>query len=474
MFQVKADKKSVIFLLIIGIAIIVWNFFQQPSELTNEGWHTFIIFLTTIIGLILNPFPMGVLTLLGLTACILTKSLSLNQALSGFGQSIVWLVVCAFFIARTVINTGLGTRIAYHFISKFGKSPIGVAYSLIFTEFCISPMIPSATSRGGGIIYPIAKAAIDGYCTDVSDSVQKKIGSFFTMICLHSNIITSTMFLTAMAGNPVAQKLAADCGVEITWLNWAYAAVIPGLIALIALPFIISFFCKIPTGLNNEAIVKHAKNGLIKLGRMSLNEIITACTFCGLITLWVLEKQVGINATTTAMLGVCLLLLTKVLKWSDVISEKAAWDIFIWFAILVTIANALSEQNVTLWAGNLIANSLTDYTPIMTAAIICIGLFFGHYMFASVTVYFTAMYGIFLKTFLDLQLPMLPSAFALMIAIMISSGFTHYGISSAPVFFSGGYLSVKEWWKKSFWITIGVAIVWLLMCFIWWNILGWL
>jgi DASS family divalent anion:Na+ symporter len=110
----------------------------------------------------------------------------------------------------------------------------------------------------------------------------------------------------------------------------------------------------------------------------------------------------------------------------------------------------------------------------MTAIIVCVGLFFGHYLFASVTVYFTAMYGIFLKTFLSIGLPALPSAYALMIVIMISSGFTHYGISSAPVFFSGGYLTVKEWWSKSFCITIGTSIIWLIMCVAWWSIIGWL
>jgi DASS family divalent anion:Na+ symporter len=467
------NSKNISVLTILFVSVLLWNC-QHPSELTINAWHTFVIFISTIVGLILNPFPMGVMTLLALVSCIVTSAIPMKTALSGFSESVVWLVVFAFFIARTVINTGLGTRIAYLFISRFGKSPIGVAYSMIFTEFLISPMIPSATSRGGGIIYPIAKATIEGYNSQLSHINQRSIGGFFTMICLHSNIITSTMFLTAMAGNPVAQKLAIDCGVDITWFNWAYAAVVPGLVSLILLPFIIQIFCPIPKSLDNQIIVEKAKEGLIALGKMTRNEIITACTFVFLIMLWIFEKQVGISATTTAMLGVCILLLSGVLTWPDITSEKSAWDIFIWFAILMMIANSLSEQKVTLWAGNLISSSLNGYTPTMTAVIVCVGLFFGHYLFASVTVYFTAMYGIFLKTFLSIGLPALPSAYALMIVIMISSGFTHYGISSAPVFFSGGYLTVKEWWSKSFCITIGTSIIWMIMCVAWWSVIGWL
>ncbi len=467
------SNKNISILIILFVFISLWNF-QHPPELSLNAWHTFIIFIVTIIGLITNPFPMGVITLLALVTCILTSAMPLKVALSGFSEGIVWLVVCAFFIARTVISTGLGTRIAYFFISKFGTSPIGVAYSIIFTECLISPMIPSAASRGGGIIYPIAKAIIEGYNSQLSHMKQKSIGSFFTMICLHSNIITSTMFLTAMAGNPVAQKLAISCGVDITWFNWAYAAFIPGLVSLILLPFIIKIFCPIPKGLDNQVIIERAKEGLVALGKMTKNEIITAFIFILLIFLWVFEKQTGISSTATAMLGVCILLLSGVLKWQDVTHEKAAWDIFIWFAILVTIANSLNEQKVTLWAGSIISGSLNGYSPLMTGVIVCLGLFFGHYMFASVTVYLTAMYGIFLKTFLEIGLPPLPSAYTLVLVIMLSSGFTHYGISSAPVYFSGGYLTVKEWWQKSFCITIGVGAVWFIMCILWWNAIGWL
>lgn len=473
MSKQKISTKNVSILLILLVFTLLWNC-SQPAELTNGAWQTFVIFITTIAALILNPFPMGITTLVALTTCIITSTMPLEKALRGFSDSVVWLVVFAFFIARSVISTGLGTRIAYFFISKFGKSPIGVAYSIIFTEFLVSPMIPSATSRGGGIIYPIAKATIAGYHLRLSGKDQKSIGRFFTMLCLHSNIITSTMFLTAMAGNPIAQKLAISCGVDVTWFNWAYAAVVPGLISLISLPFVIKILCPIPKQIDNKIIIEKAKEGLIALGRMTKNEIITACTFVVLIILWILEKKIGISSTTTAMLGVCVLLFSGVLTWHEVTHEKAAWDIFVWFAILVTIANSLSEQNVTTWAGKLISNSLNGHLPLMAAVMVCLGLFFGHYLFASVTVYFTAMYKIFLQHFLAIGLPHLPSAYSLIFVIMLSSGFTHYGIASAPVYYSGGYLTVKEWWKKSFGITLGVVTVWFVTCYLWWKAIGWL
>jgi DASS family divalent anion:Na+ symporter len=461
--MLKSQNSLIVFLFFLGA--LIWHS-EIPAGLTAIAWHTFTIFILTIAALIVNPLPMGVITLLSLTIAIATKVIPLKEALGGFSEPVVWLVVFAFFIAKTVVKTGLGTRIAYLLISRFGQSPLGVAYSLIMTEMILAPMIPSATSRGGGIIYPIAKASIENYG-------KASVGRFFTMICLHSNIITSAMFLTAMAGNPVAQKLAANYSVDLTWFNWAYAAFIPGLISLILLPHLVKYFCPLPKDLDNNLIISKAKDGLNELGKMTRQEAITALTFVGLIILWVFEKEIGISATTTAMLGVCLLLVTKVLNWNDALHEKAAWDIFIWFSILVTIANCLTKEGVTAWGGLLVSNLLNNQSVLVATSLISLGLFFGHYIFASITVYFTALFGIFLQTFLALGLNPLFAAYSLILVICLSSGFTHYGISSAPVFFSGGYFSVKEWWKKSFGITIGVGLIWLLACLIWWKIIGW-
>jgi DASS family divalent anion:Na+ symporter len=47
------------------------------------------------------------------------------------------------------------------------------------------------------------------------------------------------MFLTAMAANPLAAKLAADLGITITWTGWAVAALVPGLASLIVVPYLL-------------------------------------------------------------------------------------------------------------------------------------------------------------------------------------------------------------------------------------------
>jgi divalent anion:Na+ symporter, DASS family len=47
------------------------------------------------------------------------------------------------------------------------------------------------------------------------------------------------MFLTAMAANPLAAKLAGQMGINVSWGQWAIAAIVPGIASLVLIPFVL-------------------------------------------------------------------------------------------------------------------------------------------------------------------------------------------------------------------------------------------
>ena len=102
------------------LAILIW-FVPPPAGVEPRGWHLLAIFVATIVGIILKPLPMGAIAMMGIAATALSGTLTINQALSGFGNSTIWLIVVAFFISRGFIKTGLGSRIAYLFMAALGK-----------------------------------------------------------------------------------------------------------------------------------------------------------------------------------------------------------------------------------------------------------------------------------------------------------------------------------------------------------------
>ena len=188
----------------------------------------FAIFVATIAGIITAPLPMSAVAIIGATVASLLGVIPFNDVVKSTGTDLVWLVLLAFFISRGVIKTGLGRRVALLFMRLLGKRTIGLGYGLAITELIISPAMPSITARAGGVMLPITRAISEVLGSRPDDESRTKVGSYLILCAFHANIITAGMFVTAMAGNPLAVKLAADQGVNISWMDWAIAAFVPG------------------------------------------------------------------------------------------------------------------------------------------------------------------------------------------------------------------------------------------------------
>ena len=91
------------------------------------GLHLFAIFVTTIVGIILKPLPMGAVAMIAMGVTAVSGTLSIADSLSGFSDVVIWLIVLAFFISRGFVKTGLGARIAYNFMALLGRQ-IGRAH----------------------------------------------------------------------------------------------------------------------------------------------------------------------------------------------------------------------------------------------------------------------------------------------------------------------------------------------------------
>lgn len=459
-----------IFLLVGGM---LW-YISPPIGMDNRAWHLLIIFAITTIGIIFLPAPLGVVAILSATISVSTKTLNLSQILYGFSAGSVWLVVMVFLIAAVLVKSGLGKRIAYFFIIKFGHNTIGLSYSLIITEFLISPFIPSITARGGGIIFPIAKSFLSIYENDSHQNKDNinKMASFIIQTCFHCNVITGALFLTSMAANPIAASLAGEMGISITWMDWAKGTIIIGMINLLLLPLVISFLIGPPKNLNNN-LVKNAKAELMKMGSLSFNEIVICIVFSIMILLWILGDFLNIDSTSTSFIGVSMLLILGSLTWDEALSEKSAWGTLIWLGILVSLSHALSDLGVIEWMDKEIQSIIGNNTGIMVIIAVLVVYFYMHYFFASSTVHITVLYSSFLIILLKIGMPSLVAALLLAVLANLSGGLTHYGSATAPIYFGSGVMSVKKWWKMGIVISIFNLLIWGILAPMWWKFLGW-
>lgn len=202
-------------LIVIAVCAIIW-FIPPQGGITPTAWHLLAIFIATILGFILQPLPIGGVAFIAITFSILSGTLKLGEALSGFSNSTIRLIVCAFLFAKGVIQSGLGRRIAFLLIRSFGTSSLKLAYTLATTELILAPATPSNTARGGGIMFPIVKSLSLAFNSEPGPS-SRKIGSYLMLMAHSANISSVLIFLTASAVNPLVVSLGKSVlGVEVT------------------------------------------------------------------------------------------------------------------------------------------------------------------------------------------------------------------------------------------------------------------
>ena len=327
----------------------------------------------------------GAVSIIGFTIMVLVGIMDTKSAVEGFGNSSIWLIAMAFFISRGFVKTGLGRRIALLFVKLFGKKTLGLAYSLVGVDLILAPATPSNTARAGGIMFPIIKSLSESFGSTPKDGTERKMGAFLIFTEFQGNLITAAMFLTAMAGNPIAQSLAEKTAhVHITWMNWFVAAIVPGLISLIVVPFII-YKMYPPTVKETPNAKKWATEQLEEMGKISLAEKFMIGIFIVALILWITGSFINIDATLTAFIALSLLLLTGVLNWKDILNETGAWNTLVWFSVLVLMADQLNKLGFIPWLSKLIAHSLGGFSWPIVLVLLILFFFYSHYLFASAT-----------------------------------------------------------------------------------------
>ncbi|MBD3375142.1 DASS family sodium-coupled anion symporter [candidate division KSB1 bacterium] len=452
------------------VGVILW-FLPHPQGIEADAWHLLAIFVATIVGIILKPLPMGAVAMLGITLTVTLGIVTINQGLSAFGNRVIWLIVIAFFISRGFIKTGLGARIAYRFMSILGKRSLGLAYGMIATDLVLAPAIPSITARSGGVIYPLLRSIARAYGSDPDDGTSRKIGSFLIKASFQGTVITGGMFLTGMAANPLAAKLALEQGVEITWAGWASAALVPGLLSLLIIPWVL-FKLYPPEIKETPAAAEMARAELEKMGAMKFQEWIMLFTFVLLLVLWIFGSLVGLHSTTAALIGLGVLLVSKTLTWDDILKEKGAWDTLVWFSALVMMASFLNELGLIPWFGERVGNWLNMDNWLIAFVLLSVIYFYSHYFFASATAHVSAMYLPFLTIALAMGTPPMLAALVLGFFSNLFGGITHYGTGPAPVLFGSGYIDMKDWWRLGGLASVINISVWFVVGGIWWKIIG--
>lgn len=447
-------------------ACLLW-FIPPPLSIEGDVWHLFTIFITTIAAILFNILPIIAAAIIALAISVLSGVIEPSKAYAGFSESFILLIVAAFLVSHAVHKSGLGKRVSLHIIRRFGHSTLGLGYSVIATDILIAPAFPSNTARSG-VLYPIVYGLAHDCGSKVGDHTHRKAGSYLMMTSMAGLTISSGLWLTAMAVNPVGVGIAEKMGIHISFGSWLLYAIVPTLAAFALIPWML-YRIYPPELTSTPEAPKQAQDALEAMGKISRNEWITAAVFMSMLILWSLSGIFPIDKAAVAFGGLGILLATRVFGIDDFRSQGEALSTLIWFAILFGLSTELAERGFMQTIAEhftLYLNGLSWGAVYFLLILIYVLI---HYLFVSQSAHLLALFGIFLSIGVSAGVPGELMAMMLLFATNFNATIAPQGSSCNAIYLSSGYINAKEIYLYggavtllNFILFLGIGTPWIL------------
>jgi divalent anion:Na+ symporter, DASS family len=444
----------------LAVFAALW-FTPVPEGLTVEAWRLFAIFAATIFSVIVNAFPLLTAAMFAVAVSVFSGAVKPAAAFAGFANGSVLLVVVAFLVARGVVKSGLGRRISLMVVSVFGRSTLGLAYSIFLTDAAIAPAFPSNTARAG-VLFPIVLSLAENAGSRKDDPKTRRLGGYLMFCGLASLGVSSVLWLTATSVNPIGIEVAAHAGLHIDFGSWLIASCVPALAAILLLPLVLYWLYPPGTAATPGAPAA-ARAELKVMGPMSRSEIVVSLAFALMITGWVGAKSWGLDLTAVAFGGLALLLATHVLTLEDMAAEGGTLTTFLWLAVLFALSAQLNELGFMGYVGGRLTTALGGISwPVAYVTLLALYVLM-HYMFVSQSSQVLALMAVFLDVGIRSGVPAPLMGFALLFASSYFSTITPQGGSQNVIFVGAGYLTQAELYKLGALTTLFCLLVFLVV-----------
>lgn len=438
---------------VVPIAIgIVIALIPTPQGLEPNAWRFFALFVATILALILEPIPTAAVGLVAVTVATVCTLVApgkpgdaVRWALSGFSDTTVWLIFAAYMLAMGYQKSGLGRRVALVLVKRLGARTLGLGYAVALADLVVAPFTPSNTARSGGIIYPVIQNIPRLYGSEPG-ATARKVGAYLMWTAFAVTCVTSSMFITSLAPNALTLSLVQKATqISISWTEWFVGFLPVGVLLLLLTPWLVYRFYP-PEVRTSVEVPAWAGRELSKMGAVTRQEWVMAALALLALVLWVLGAR-QINTTAVAIVVLVLMVLTGVITWDDVLGNKQAWNVLVWFATLVTMAAGLNQVGFLDWFAKDVVGVFTGFSVAAMLVLFVIVYYVVHYMFASLTAHVTALLPVILAVAVAVpDMPVRTLSLLLAFSLGLMGVLTPYATGPAPIYYGSGYIARRDFW----------------------------
>jgi len=300
-------------LALLIFAIIMW---------ASEALH---LAVTSLIILFIQPI-IGVATF--------------QDAVIGFANGIIFLMIGGFIIAEAIRKSGLATRLTFTMLKRFGTTPDRSIFVSVFSTGLLSAWIENVVAYA--MLLPIIKEIIP--LMGVKD--PEKGGSNFakTMVLGGSFGSLAGGFGTEIGTAP---NLMAAAYTNLPFVNWMIFGFPLAIILLVIIWKVLGKVYK-PEISGVVGGMDTITSKMESLGPMSKNEKLSIVILAFTIGLWVTTGITNLNSYSIALIGAVLFFAFRVLDWKDA-QSGVDWGLIIFFGGALSLGAALLNTGAAAW-----------------------------------------------------------------------------------------------------------------------------
>lgn len=268
---------------------------------------------------------------------------SFDNAVIGFANPIIFLMIGGFIIAEAIRKSGLATRLTYAMLNKFGTSPDRSIFVAVFSTGLLSAWIENVVAFA--MLLPIIKEIIP--LMGVDDPEKGKSNFAKAMVLGASYGSLAGGFGTEIGTAP---NLMAAAYTNIPFVNWMIFGFPLAIIMLIIIWKLLGRLFKPEV----EGIVggtETISNKMESLGPMTNVEKKSLVILLFTIGLWVTTSITGLNSYSIALIGAVLFFIFKVIDWKDA-QNGVDWGLIVFFGGALSLGAALLQTGAANWLIN--------------------------------------------------------------------------------------------------------------------------
>ncbi|ADZ09331.1 anion transporter [Methanobacterium lacus] len=301
-----------------AIALLIFAIIMWASEAQHLA-------VTSLILLFLQP-------ILGIA--------SFGNAVIGFANPILFLMIGGFILAVAIGKSGLAKRFTYWMLSKVGTTPNMSIFAAVFSTGLLSAWIENVVAFA--MLLPIIKTIIPLFGINDAEkgnsnfakamvlgaSYGSLAGGFGTEIGTAPNLMAAAYTHLPFANWMVFGFPLAIIMLIVTWklLGWIFPPEVDGIVG------------------GKETLHK----SMSVMGPISKQEKITAVILFFTIGLWVTTGITGLDSYSVALIGAALYFISGVIDWKDA-QEGVDWGLIIFFGGALSLGAALLNTGAAAW-----------------------------------------------------------------------------------------------------------------------------